>query len=294
MSARPARVAGVDEVCVCVPPGPDGLVPDITLAAAHLAGVDRVHPIGGAHAIAAMAYGTNSVLPVDVIVGPGNNYVATAKRELSSEGIVKVPAAFAGPSEVVVIADASVDPSWAAADVILQAEHGPDGLGWFITWDGEVADRVADSITQQLSTAVRAEHIAATLGSNGYIALVDGPGEAIELANQIAPEHLQLMVTDPQPLVAQVRHAGEIFVGALSSAAIGDYAAGPSHVLPTARTARFGQALTVSDFLKEMHVVTVDAEGFDAVAPAVIALAEAENLDAHAEAIRIRQTSGSA
>ncbi len=288
MTAVPAAVAGVDEVIVCVPPAADGAVPPVTLAAAHLAGVDRVHPVGGAHAIAAMAFGTESVPQVDVIVGPGNNYVATAKRLLSAMGTVKVPAAFAGPSEVVVIADAGVEPEWVAADIVLQAEHGPDGLGWLIAWDATFADAVEASVEAQLASAARSDDIQATLASRGVIALVDSRDAAAELANLVAPEHLQVMVDDPVELVDRIRHAGEVFIGPWSTAAAGDYLAGPSHVLPTARTARFGQALTVTDFLKEMHVVDVSEDGLRSLGPAIVEIAEAEGFDAHARAVRIR------
>jgi histidinol dehydrogenase len=286
MTVVPARVAGVDEVVVCVPPGPDGSVAAVTLAAAEIAGADVVVAVGGAQAVAAMAYGTESVPAVDVIVGPGNRYVATAKREVA--GVVGVPSAFTGPSEVVVVADDSVDPGDAAIDIVLQAEHGPDGLGWLVCWDAAVADAVEAAIETIVAEAPRAEHIRATLAESGYAVVVDDPAAAVDIVNRVAPEHVELLVTDPEALVPGIRHAGAVFCGALAPASIGDYIAGPSHVLPTARSARFGQALTVHDFRKAVHIVTVDPAGLARVGPHVVALAEAEGLDAHAESVRRR------
>jgi histidinol dehydrogenase len=286
MTAIPARVAGVDEVVVCVPPGPDGRVADVTLAAAAVAGVDVVHPVGGAQAIAALAFGTRSIRPVDVVVGPGNVYVALAKREVA--GRVGVPSAFAGPSEVVVVADASAPADFAAIDMVVQAEHGPDGLAWLVTWDESVADAVEAGIAKITATSPRREDIEATLAAAGYVVLVDGVVQAIEVANRIAPEHLQLMVEDAQEVAARVRHAGAVFCGPWSPASLGDYVAGPSHVLPTAGTARFAGALTVADFTKDVHVITADRSAITTLGPHVVALAEAEGLDAHAESVRRR------
>ena len=288
MTAVPARVAGVGEVVLCVPPGRDGRVPDVVLAAAAIARVDTVYAIGGAQAIAAMAYGTASVPPVDVIVGPGNLYVAVAKREVAGEGRVGVPSAFAGPSEVVVVADGTVAPDLAAIDVILQAEHGPDGLAWLITWSEDAADAIDAAVAGLTADAPRRAEIEATLDANGRCVLVDGPEQAMEVANLIAPEHLELLVEDPESLVALVRHAGAVFLGPWAPASLGDYAAGPSHVLPTHGSARFAGALTVDDFTKAVHVVDVDRTAFERLAPHVVAIAEAEGLDAHAESIRMR------
>jgi histidinol dehydrogenase len=287
MTAVPALVAGVAEVVVCVPASPStGEVASVTLAAAAIAGVDEVHAVGGAQAIAAMAYGTETIRPVDVVCGPGNRYVALAKREVA--GQVGVAAAFAGPSEVVVVADDTVDPAFAAVDVILQAEHGPDGLAWLVCWDEAVADTVDEAIEKLVAVAPRRDDITSTLQQAGFAVLCDSPTQAIDVANRIAPEHLELMCTDAQALVPLVDNAGAIFCGPWSPASIGDYVAGPSHVLPTHGSARFASALTVSDFLKHHHVVTVDRGGFEQLAPSVVALAEAEGLDAHAESIRIR------
>ncbi|MFI5043247.1 MAG: histidinol dehydrogenase [Acidimicrobiales bacterium] len=288
MTAVPALVAGVPEVVVCVPPDrATGSVTPVTLAAAAIAGVEEVYAIGGAQAIGALAYGTDSVAAVDVICGPGNKYVAIAKQEVA--GAVGVAAAFAGPSEVVVIADATTPADFAAIDVILQAEHGPDGLAWLITWDIRVADEVSAAIDRLTAAAPRRADIEATLAEGGYAVVVDSPEAAIAVSNLVAPEHLEILCADPERLVPLVDNAGAIFCGPWSPASIGDYVAGPSHVLPTYGTARFASALTVDDFLKHHHVITVDREAFDAVAPAVEALADAEGLAAHAESIRLRR-----
>ncbi len=290
MTAVPARVAGVDEVVVCVPPGPDGRIPDSTLAAAAVADVDMVHPVGGAQAIAALAYGTASIVPVDVIVGPGNVYVAVAKQEVA--GAVGIPAGFAGPSEVIVIADDSVPPEFAAIDVVVQAEHGPNGLAWLVTWDEEVADAVEAAIGQIVATSPRRSDIEATLAVAGNCLLIDGPVEALAVADEIAPEHLQLMCANAGELALKVRNAGAVFCGPWSPASLGDYMAGPSHVLPTAGTARFAGALTVSDFTKDVHVVTADRAAIERLGPHIVALAEVEGLDAHAESVRMRLADG--
>jgi histidinol dehydrogenase len=288
MSAIPARVAGVPEVVLAVPPSREtGKVADVTLAAAAVAGVDEVYGIGGAQAIGALAYGTESIPRVDVIAGPGNVYVAIAKREVADH--VGIAAAFAGPSEVVVIADDTTPADLAAIDVILQAEHGPDGLSWLITWSEDAALEIDAEIARLVAAAPRRDEIEATLGSGGYTALVDDPEQAIAVANLIAPEHLELLCENPRSVLPLVRHAGAVFCGPLSPASIGDYVAGPSHVLPTDGTARFASALTVSDFTKDVHVITVEPEGLAAVGEHVVALAAAEGLDAHAESIRMRQ-----
>jgi histidinol dehydrogenase len=288
MTAVPAKVAGVDEVVVCVPPDSEGRVPDVVLAASVIAGVDVVYRIGGAQAIGAMAYGTESVPSVDVIVGPGNLFVAVAKREVAGEGRVGVPSAFAGPSEVVVVADESVAPDMAAIDVIVQAEHGPEGLAWLVTWSEVAADSITAAVARLAADASRRSEIEATLDANGRCVLVDGPEQAMAVANFIAPEHLELLVADAESLLPMVRHAGAVFCGPWAPASIGDYVAGPSHVLPTHGSARFAGALTADDFRKPVHVIDVDRDAFERLGPAVVALAEAEGLDAHAESIRVR------
>jgi histidinol dehydrogenase len=286
MTAVPAHVAGVGELALCVPPGPDGSVDTTVLAAAAIAQVDEVYRVGGAQAIAAMAYGTETIRPVDVIVGPGNVYVALAKREVA--GVVGVPSAFAGPSEVVVVADGSAPVAYAAVDVIVQAEHGPGGLAWLVTWSPEVADAVVAETAAMVSASPRRADIEATLAANGYAVVVDGPEAAMAVANAIAPEHLELQVADPDALLPLVQCAGAVFCGPWAPASVGDYVAGPNHVLPTNGSARFASALRVDDFLKHVHVVSVEAEALARLAPYVTALAEAEGLPAHAESVRVR------
>lgn len=295
MTAVPARVAGVGRVVVCVPPDRDtGRVSEVTLAAAAVAGVDLVVPVGGAQAIAALAVGTESVPRVDVVCGPGNKYVALAKQEVA--GSVGVAAAFAGPSEVVVVADASVPPELAAIDVILQAEHGPDGLAWLVTWDPAVADAVTDAVAELTEASPRRDEIVATLAEGGHAVVVDSPDAALEVVNRVAPEHLELLCEDAASLAGRVRNAGAVFLGPWSPASFGDYLAGPSHVLPTDGTARFASALTVDDFTKHHHTITVDADVYGAaagppseLATAVETLATAEGLEAHARSVAMRR-----
>jgi histidinol dehydrogenase len=291
MTAIPAKVAGVPEVVLVTSPQADGSVAPGILAAAALAGVDEVYRVGGPGVIGALAYGTESIRAVDVIVGPGSARVAQAKREVASAGLVGVPSAFAGPSEVVVIADASTPVAYAAIDVVLQAEHGPDGLAWLITWDEATADGVAAAVAEIVPRSPRRAHLEATLAEGGYVVLCDGPEQALEVSNAIAPEHLELLVDDAEALLPLVRHAGAVFCGPLAPASIGDYLAGPNHVLPTYGSARVSGALRVDDFLKHVHVVSVGADGLAEVADHVVALATYEGLDAHAESIRVRRGS---
>jgi len=288
MTAIPARVAGVGELALCVPPRPDGTVDPPTLAAAALTGVDEVYRIGGAQAVAAMAYGTESVPAVDVIVGPGNVYVAVAKREVQAEGVVGVPAGFAGPSEVVVVADETAVVDHAAIDVVVQAEHGPDGLAWLVTWSEQVADAVTEAVGRLVAASPRQADIESTLEGGGYAVVVDGPEQAMEVANAIAPEHLELMTADPEGLLALVRHAGAVFCGPWAPASVGDYLAGPSHVLPTFGSARFSSGLRVDDFVRYVHAVSLDEAALARVGPAVAVIADAEGLAAHAESVRMR------
>lgn len=288
MTAVPARVAGVPEVVLCVPPDrATGAVAQSTLVAAALAGVDEVYAIGGAQAIAAMAYGTGTIRPVDVIAGPGNVFVAIAKREVA--GQVGVPMAFAGPSEIVVVADDSAPVDFVAIDLMVQAEHGPDGLAWLVTWQESVADAVDAALARLVAEAPRQAEISSTFERGGFCALVDGPEAALAVVNHIAPEHLELITVDPSVLVPDVRHAGAVFLGPLAPASIGDYVAGPSHVLPTFGSARYGSALTVDDFTKQVHVIALTREGFDQAAPVVAVLADTEGFAAHAESVRLRQ-----
>ncbi|MDD9369398.1 MAG: histidinol dehydrogenase [Acidimicrobiales bacterium] len=289
MTLVPAKVAGVPEVVLVSPARPDGEVPAGILAAAALAGADEVYRVGGPAAIGALAYGTESIRPVDVIVGPGSARVAQAKREVAGLGLVGVPSSFAGPSEVVVVADASTPPALAAIDVMLQAEHGPDGLAWLITWDEAVADAVTAEVARLVPQSPRREHLEATLAEGGYAVVCDDPAQALAVSNAIAPEHLELLVDDAADLLPLVRHAGAVFCGPLAPASIGDYLAGPNHVLPTYGSARFSGALRVDDFRKHVHVVTVDDKGLAQVADHVVALATYEGLPAHADSIRLRR-----
>ena len=290
MTAVPARVAGVGRVAVCSPPGPDGRLAAPILAAAAIAGVDEVYRVGGAQAVAALAYGTESVPAVDVIVGPGNRYVAIAERLVAGEGAVGVPSAFTGPSEVAVVADAGTEPAYAAVDLVVQAEHGPDGLAYLITWSEQAAEKIEAEVARITAASPRRAEIEATLSRGGYTVLVDGPAQAADVANAVAAEHLQIMSADPESMVPAIRCAGAVFLGPLAPASAGDYAAGPNHVLPTARSARFGSALRVDDFCRYIHVVDVDRRGFARLAPAVEAMAVSEGLSAHAESVRIRQS----
>ncbi|MHB1710329.1 MAG: histidinol dehydrogenase [Acidimicrobiales bacterium] len=286
MCAVPARVAGVEEVALCVPPGPDGAVDDATLVAADMAGVDEVYRVGGAQAIAAMAYGTESIAPMDVIVGPGNRYVAEAKRQVS--GVVGVASAFAGPSEVVVIAGPETPPRLAAIDLVVQAEHGPDGLAWLVTWSEELAEAVTSEVDRIVAGSSRRSDLEATLQSGGWTVLVDGPERAFDVSNIVAPEHLEILTDDAESLLPLVQSAGAVFLGSTSPASVGDYLAGPNHILPTNRTARFASALRVDDFRRHIHAVTVSDEGLAALGPHVVTLAETEGLPAHAESVRLR------
>jgi histidinol dehydrogenase len=288
MTVVPARVAGVPEVVLVTAPGADGTVDDGILAAAEVAGADEVYRVGGPAAIAALAYGTESIRPVDVVVGPGSVRVAQAKREVAGLGLVGVPSAFAGPSEVVVVADASTPAEHAAIDVLVQAEHGADGLAWLVSWDAAVVDAVCEAVDRLVPRSPRRRHLESTLAEGGHAVLTDGAEQALAVANAIAPEHLELLVDDWQALLPQVRHAGAVFCGPLAPASIGDYLAGANHVLPTSGSARFSGALRVDDFCKHIHAVVVPPAGLTEVAPHVEALAEYEGLPAHAESVRLR------
>ncbi len=286
MTVLAARVAGVPEVVLCSPPDEHGHVDDAILAAAAIAGVDEVYAIGGAQAIAAMAFGAGALRPVDVVVGPGNAYVAEAKRQVF--GTVGIDG-IAGASEVAVVADAGVDPAWVAIDLLAQAEHGPGGAVALIVWEEDVADRVDLALEALLMTAARREVAESTLDAGGRVILVDDPRRAIDAANAIAPEHLELMCADADVLVPLVRNAGAVFVGAYAPAVIGDYVAGTNHVLPTGGTARFASALRIADFQKHIHVVRADAGALARVGPAARCIAEAEGLAAHADSVRMRE-----
>ena len=286
MCAVPAQVAGVEEIALCVPPGPDGQVDDATLAAAAVAGVNEVYRVGGAQAVAAMAHGTESIEPVDVIVGPGNRYVAEAKRQVS--GVVGVASAFAGPSEVVVIAGPETPAVMAAIDLVVQAEHGPDGLAWLITWSEEVAEAVTIQVAGMVDASPRRADLESTLDAGGYVVMVDGAEQACAVANIVAPEHLEILTDDAESLLPLITSAGAVFLGPGSPASVGDYLAGPNHVLPTNRTARFASALSVEDFRRRIAAVSVSEKALEDLGRHVVTLAETEGLAAHAESVRLR------
>jgi len=284
MNAIPAKVAGVERLVV-VTPTPKGQVNPLVLAAAHLAGVDEVWRVGGAQAVAALAYGTARIKPVDVITGPGNAWVAEAKRQLF--GVVGIDMV-AGPSEILVIADGKNDPEWTAADLMSQAEHDPSAQSILITDDPVFADTVADRVGVELAMLPTARVAAESWNTHGTIIEVASLDEAPALANALAAEHVQLAVDDPQPLMDAIRHAGSVFMGRMTPEAVGDYVAGPNHVLPTGRRARFSSGLSVLDFMKRTSFIQLDEAALKAVGPAAIALAQAEGLPAHARSIEVR------
>ncbi len=282
MNAIPAKVAGVDRL-VMVTPTPGGAANALVLAAAALAGVDEVWRIGGAQAIAALAYGTATIAPVDVITGPGNAWVAEAKRQLYGRvGIDMV----AGPSEILVVADAQNDPAWTAADLLSQAEHDPTSQSILMTDDRSFADAVAAAVEDQLATLGDAARASWT--DHGAIILLTDIADAPPLIDRLAPEHLELAVAEPDLLFARVRHAGSVFLGRHTPEALGDYLAGPNHVLPTGRRARFSSGLSVTDFLKRTSFISCPDQALKTLGPAAIALATAEGLPAHARSIEIR------
>ena len=284
MNAVPAKVAGVPRV-VMVVPAPDGKLSPLVLAAAKLAGVDEIYRIGGAQAVAALAYGTATVKPVAKIVGPGNAYVAAAKRVVfGTVGIDMI----AGPSEVLILADKSGNPNWIAADLLAQAEHDPGAQSILMTDDAALADAVERAVTAQLTTLPRGVVAGASWRDFGAIVLVRALDDAILLVDALAPEHLEIATADPERLAAKIRNAGAIFLGAHTPEAIGDYVAGSNHVLPTARSARFSSGLGVLDFMKRTSILKCGPEQLAALGPAAIALGEAEGLDAHARSVAIR------
>ncbi|MEP6689114.1 MAG: histidinol dehydrogenase [Gemmatimonadales bacterium] len=283
MNAVPALVAGVQEIVAVVPP--QG-VTDLVLAACALSGVTRVFRIGGAQAVAALAYGTDTVPRVDKIVGPGNRWVAEAKRQVV--GIVGIDM-IAGPTEILIIADATARPARVAADLIAQAEHDEDAVAWCVTTDPALAEALPSALEAALSRAPRAAIARTALERNGLIVLVPSMREAIEVANRRAPEHLEIVADGPERVAGGIRHAGAIFLGDDTPEPVGDYLAGPSHVLPTSGTARYASPLGVYDFVKRTSVIRYTRARLAEDADAIIALAEAEGLYGHAEAVRIRQ-----
>ena len=284
MNAIPARVAGVAEL-VMVVPTPDGERNPMVLAAASIAGVDRVFSVGGAQAVAALAWGTDTIPAVDKIVGPGNAYVATAKRMVFGKvGIDMI----AGPSEILVICDGNTDPDWIAVDLFSQAEHDEDAQSILVSPDGDFLDRVEASIQRLLPEMPRADIIRAALQGQGALIQVRDMDEAVRLANDIAPEHLELSVEDPQTMAARIRHAGAIFMGRYTAEVLGDYCAGPNHVLPTSRTARFSSPLGVYDFQKRSSLIQCSAQGASTLGKTAAILAHGEGLTAHARSAEVR------
>lgn len=284
MNAIPAAVAGVQEIIMVVP-APKGELNPLVLAAAHLAGVHRVLTIGGAQAVAALAYGTETIFAVDKITGPGNRYVAAAKRAVFGQvGIDMI----AGPSEILVYAEGTNNAAWLAMDLLSQAEHDEVAQSIFITPDAELLEQVAQAIELHLQTLPRADIARTSLQNRGALVLAKDRAEAIALINQVAPEHLELCMDEPEQLLPSIRHAGAIFMGRYSPEAIGDYCAGPNHVLPTSGTARFSSPLGVYDFQKRSSIIYCSAEGSKALAQAADILAQQEGLDAHASSARYR------
>ncbi|MES2337738.1 MAG: histidinol dehydrogenase [Pseudomonadota bacterium] len=286
MNALPAKAAGVERI-VMVTPTPKGQVNPLVLAAAHLAGVDEIWRIGGAQAIAALAHGTGRINPVDVVTGPGNAWVAEAKRQLY--GVVGIDMV-AGPSEIVVVADGSNDPEWIAADLLSQSEHDPTSQSILFTDDALFADAVAEAVDMQIGTLSTRDVARAAWDANGAIVVTATLDEAIPLVNRLAPEHLELACDGDvaERLFAQVKHAGSVFLGRHSPEAVGDYVAGPNHVLPTGRRARFSSGLSVLDFMKRTSFLSCDPQSLAAIGPAAVALAEAEGLPAHARSVALR------
>jgi histidinol dehydrogenase len=285
MNAIPARVAGVERLVV-VTPTPKGNSNPLVLAAAHIAGVDEIWRVGGAQAVGALAYGTERIKPVDVVVGPGNAYVAEAKRQLY--GVIGIDMV-AGPSEILVVADGKNDPDWIAADLLSQAEHDPTSQSILITDDAGFAALVADCVDVQISQLETEKTAKKSWDDHGVITLVnDLEAEAPELINALAAEHLELAIDDPEAMMSKVRHAGSIFLGRMTPEAVGDYVAGPNHVLPTGRRARFSSGLSVLDFMKRTSFIQLDEGSLGKVGAAAATLAHAEGLPAHAKSVELR------
>ena len=284
MNAVPAKVAGVPRI-VMVVPAPDGVINPLVLAAAELGGVDEIYRVGGAQAVAALAYGTQTIRPVAKIVGPGNAYVAAAKRQVFGKvGIDMI----AGPSEVLVLADGTGNPDWIAADLLAQAEHDEAAQSILITNDPRLADEVEAAVASQLKTLPRAQIAEASWRDFGATIVTRDLNEAIPLVDAIAPEHLELIAADPEALIGKIRNAGAIFVGGYTPEAIGDYVGGSNHVLPTARSARFSSGLGVLDFVKRTSILKCGPDQLAALGPAAMTLGEAEGLAAHARSVAIR------
>lgn len=284
MNVIPAKVAGVQRIAM-VTPTPGGEINPLVLAAAQIAGIEEIWRVGGAQAVAALAYGTDRIRPVDVITGPGNAWVAEAKRQLY--GVVGIDMV-AGPSEIVVVADGRNDPEWTAADLLSQSEHDPTSQSILFTDDAAFADAVAAAVERQIPALSTSAVARTSWDANGAIIIVRDLDEAMPLVDRLAPEHLELAVDDPEPLFAQVRHAGSVFLGRMTPEAVGDYVAGPNHVLPTGRRARFSSGLSVLDFMKRTSFLSLDRDAIGAIGPAAVALARAEGLPAHAASVALR------
>ncbi len=284
MNVIPAKVAGVSRIAM-VTPTPGGEINPLVLAAAQIAGIGEIWRVGGAQAVAALAYGTHRIAPVDVITGPGNAWVAEAKRQLY--GVVGIDMV-AGPSEIVVVADSKNDPEWTAADLLSQSEHDPTSQSILFTDDSAFADAVAAAVERQIPDLKTRAVARTSWEANGAIILVRNLEEAMPLCDRLAPEHLELAVDDPDALFARVRHAGSVFLGRMTPEAVGDYVAGPNHVLPTGRRARFSSGLSVLDFMKRTSFLALDRNAIGAIGPAAVALAHAEGLPAHAASVALR------
>lgn len=284
MSAIPAKVAGVDRIVMMVPT-PDGIVNPVVLAAAHIAGIEEIYCIGGAQAVAALAYGTETVRPVDKIIGPGNAYVAAAKRRVFGDVGIDL---IAGPSEILVVADAKNKPDWIAIDLLSQAEHDIAAQSVLITDSTDFADQVTAAVEEKLRLLPRSQIATKSWQDQGAVIVVENLKEAVPIIDSIAPEHLELAIDAPEQLASKIRHAGAIFLGRYTPEAIGDYVAGPNHVLPTSRTARFSSGLGVLDFMKRTTYAACDKESLRRIGPTAVTLAKAEGLDAHALSVSLR------
>ncbi|WP_226655434.1 histidinol dehydrogenase [Pseudalkalibacillus hwajinpoensis] len=285
MNVIPAIAAGVKRIAMVTPPDSNGNVPSGVLVAANEVGVTEVFKVGGAQAVAALAYGTETIAPVDKIVGPGNIFVALAKREVF--GIVDIDM-IAGPSEIVVLADENANPAYVAADLLSQAEHDERASAVLVTTSATLAERVQEEVNHQLVELPRAEIASRSIEDYGMIYVVEHLAEAVEAVNELAPEHLEIMVDEPMTLLGKIRHAGAIFLGPYSSEPVGDYFAGPNHVLPTNGTARFSSPLSVDDFIKKSSVISYSKEAMRTNGSSIVALAKLEGLDAHAKAVELR------
>jgi len=285
MNAIPAVVAGVEEIAMVVPPDADGTVNAYTLAAAAEAGISEIYKVGGAQAIAALAYGTASIPRVDKITGPGNAYVTAAKKLVLGEVGIDM---LAGPSEVLILADETAEPSFIAVDLMAQAEHDPRASAFLVTTDPTLPDEVEEALEVLLEEAPRADVIRRSLTDNGRIIVVPDVRVALDVANAIAPEHLEVLMADPLELLGSIRNAGAIFLGPWTPESVGDYVAGPNHVLPTGGTARFSSPLSVDDFVKKSSVISYSREALESDAATVITIASAEGLMAHADAVALR------